>query len=83
MWFYETDTGVFWIRFDPCDMRGFVLGIGEEVLGSYYSPEAAVDDVYMQKSGFPEWDDNPDAVRPPDLSGWVRRDCADWKNAPG
>jgi len=75
MWLYETDVGVFWIRFSPRGRGRFLLGIGDEELGAYLSPEAAVDDVYLQKSGWPEWDLHPQSRKPEDLSQWTRRDC--------
>ena len=56
MWHCKTDIGVFWIRFDPRTRSRFLLGIGEEPLGWYYSPEAAADVVFLQETGWSEWD---------------------------
>lgn len=75
MWVCSTEAGDFWIRFDPLSRKGFLLGIDEEALGSYYSPEAAADDVYLQKSGCGEWDSETPAWKPSDLSEWIRMDC--------
>jgi hypothetical protein len=75
MWQYRTEIGVFWIRFDPRTRTRFVLGIEEEPLGWYYSPEAAADDVFLQKTGCSEWDLLAATSKPTDLSQWVRLDC--------
>lgn len=75
MWRHETEVGVFRIRFDPLSGGRFILGIGAEDLGAYYSPEAAADDVFLQKTGWPAWDDLSSPSRPEDLSHWSRVDC--------
>lgn len=78
MWYHQTEIGVFWIRFDPSTRTRFLLGIGDEPLGWYYSPEAAADDVFLQKTGWSEWDSLAAATKPNDLSEWVRMDCQAW-----
>jgi hypothetical protein len=78
MWYRQTESGVFWIRFDPSTRTRFLLGIGDEPLGWYYSPEAAADDVFLQKTGWSEWDSLAAATKPKDLSEWVRMDCQAW-----
>lgn len=78
MWFCETEKGVFWIRFVPRGRGIFVLGIEGLELGSYPSPEAAADDVYLQETGFSAWDSATQAHKPADISEWKRLDCAEW-----
>ena len=76
MWIFETDeAGIFWIRFNPAGGGKFVLGVDGEVLNSYYSPDAASDDVFMQTTGWPAWDLLESPRRPEGLDDWVRRDC--------
>ncbi len=75
MWTYQTEIGVLWIRFDPRTRTRFLLGIDDEPLGWYYSPEAAADDVFLQKTGWSEWDSLSSPVKPKDLTDWVRMDC--------
>ena len=78
MWFSETEKGTFWIRFVPEGRGAFVLGIDDLDLGTYFSPEAAADDVYLQKTGFAPWDQADGVPKPDSLSEWKRFDCADW-----
>ncbi len=75
MWTCETEIGTFWIRFDPRTRTRFLLGIGQEPLGWYYSPEAAADDVFLQKTGWLPWDSLAATVKPTNLSLWTRMDC--------
>jgi len=82
MWYCETEIGVFWIRFDPRTRSRFLLGIGEEPLGWYYSPEAAADVVFLQKTGWSEWDSLQEISKPADLGSWTRIDCQDGKQSP-
>lgn len=49
------------------------LWLDDELLGSYQSPEAAADDVYVQVTGHHAWDTLKNANPPIDLSGWQRR----------
>jgi len=75
MWCCETGIGTFWIRFDPRTRTRFLLGIDQEPLGWYYSPEAAADDVFLQNPGWPQWDSLSATIRPKSLSEWTRMDC--------
>ncbi len=75
MWTCRTELGVFWIRFDPRTRTRFLLGIGEEPLGWYFSPEAAADVVFLQDTGWTEWDSRRGVTRPKDLADWIRVDC--------
>lgn len=81
MWFYKTEKGTFWIRFVPRGRGVFVLGMGDRELGYYSSAEAAVDDVYLGKTGIPEWDHQNTMYAPGDLSEWTRVDCATWDSS--
>jgi len=78
MWFHKTEAGTFWIRFVPRGRGMFVLGIDDQELGSYFSPEAAADDVYLQKTGYDLWDSVQDVCKPVDIAEWKRLDCIDW-----
>ncbi len=75
MWVCETEVGIFYIRFDPRTRTRFLLEIGDEPLGWYFSPEAAADVVFLQETGWPQWDSRADITRPRDLAAWVRMDC--------
>lgn len=69
MYFYKSPVGVFWIR--PTTDRRFVLGFGHEIIGVYYTPVAAADDVYVHVTGCTEWDMLDGKVDgPTDLSEW-------------
>lgn len=78
MWFYRTSRGTFWIRFVPLGPGVYLLGVDDRELGTYRSPEAAADDVSLQKTGFSEWDSSEDVSPPENIAGWTRLDCADW-----
>lgn len=75
MWTCRTELGVFCIRFDPRTRTRFLLSVGEEPLGWYFSPEAAAAVVFLQDTGWLEWDSHPTIIRPKDLADWVRVDC--------
>lgn len=75
MWLYQTKVGMFWIRFSPQGGGRYLLGIDDSVLGVYHSPEAASDDVYMRRTGWPPWDSLSSSQKPSDLTEWTRRDC--------
>jgi len=75
VWICRTELGVFWIRFDPRTRTRFLLGVGDEPLGWYYSPEAAADVVFLQDTGWVEWDHHPSVTRPNSLEEWLRVDC--------
>ena len=75
MWHCETEVGVFCIRYDPRTRTRFLLAIGDEPLGWYHSPEAAADDVFLQKTGWQEWDSLVPPTKPKNLADWTRMDC--------
>lgn len=54
MYYYKSCVGVFWIRLNR-DGR-YVLGIGDDALGTYHSPIHAADDVYTHTTGHYPWD---------------------------
>lgn len=84
MWIFDTEkAGVFWIRFDPRGGGRFLLGVDDEELNLYYSPEAAADDVFMQATGWPAWDSLEPPKKPESLDDWVRRDCCAWTQKAG
>jgi len=72
MWYYKTEVGTFLIYRNPNDPARFLLKIENEILGSYLTPEMAADDVYMQATGWYEWDTLPNVSGPTDLSEWHR-----------
>ena len=78
MWIHKAEAGTFWIRFVPRGRGEFVLGIDGRELGTYFSPEAAADAVYLQDTGFAAWDSAGETARPAGLDEWVRLDCAAW-----
>jgi hypothetical protein len=70
MFYYKTRVGTFWIKPQPQSNGRWCLGINDEVLGSYASPELAAGDVFAHATGYWEWDclggqllDVPDSVR--------------------
>jgi hypothetical protein len=68
--YYKTRIGTFYIRQSKDNPKIFHLWIGEELLGSYSSPINAADDVYMQATGYHEWDSLESADNPHDISEW-------------
>jgi hypothetical protein len=75
-WAYRTPVGMFWIK--PRDDGRYVLGIGDDALGSYHSPMAAADDVASHVTGYYEWDCRGD-MHPVDLSEWSARAAVRWR----
>lgn len=71
-WAYKTNVGTFWIKLDR-DNR-FTLGVGDEALGSYISPEQAADDVFLCVTGHWPWDKQFTVLNPTDLSEWTRHE---------
>lgn len=72
LYHYKTQVGTFGISPDPVNSGRFHLCIDGDALGSYYSPMAAADDVYLQASGYPEWDSLEPVTSPIDLSEWTK-----------
>lgn len=69
-WTYETKIGTFTIKTSP--MGGYDLWIDSLNLGHYVSPGSAADDVFVQATGWHEWDGNHDIDPPVDLGAWAR-----------
>ena len=70
MWVYNSPIGA--IRIFMVSSGRYALEIAGIVYGSYHSPEAAADDVYMHATGCAEWDMLSGKVpgEPTDLSEW-------------
>jgi hypothetical protein len=69
MWYYYSPVGTFSIV--PVPTGGYVLWIDNEELGTYIAPEAAVEAVCKQKTGFRPWDKLPEVDPPAHLSDWM------------
>jgi hypothetical protein len=67
---YRSRVGVFFIV--PNNQGGWWLGVDDERLGHFLSPQAAADAVYMQATGHYDWDCFPSVSGPTDLSEWER-----------
>ena len=55
-YYFRSHVGVFWIRRLAANPEYFTLGIDDEALGAYRSPEGAPDDVYVGSTGHCPWD---------------------------
>lgn len=69
MWYYYGPVGTFSIV--PQSSGGCVLWIDNDELGTYPAPEAAVEAVCSQKTGFAPWDELPEVNPPTQLSEWI------------
>ena len=67
---YRSPIGAFLIK--PQTGGRWGLWLKDDLLGSYHSPMAASDDVYMQATGDAEWDLMEGLDIPTDLSEWQR-----------
>lgn len=65
---YRFSHGIFFIKPQPSGRWG--LWLNECLLGSYHSAAAAADDVYMQATGFYDWDSLRNETPPGDLTDW-------------
>lgn len=54
-WTYQTEVGSFLIK--PDETGRFTLRIDDELLGSYFSPQQAADDVCCCETGYMPWDE--------------------------
>jgi hypothetical protein len=68
---FRSPVGTLWIKPQRNSDR-FWLGINDERVGSYHSPEAAADDVYTQHTGWRPWDSASGLQKPRDLTEWER-----------
>lgn len=71
-WTYKTNVGTFWIK--PNRNNMFTLGIDDEALGSFSTPENAASDVYSCATGYWPWDKRLITIHPEDLSEWHRHE---------
>jgi hypothetical protein len=67
-WKYKSEHGTFTIH-QAHDSR-WILALDNDSLGSYHSPQAAADDVYVGVTGCFDWDSDTEVERPEDLSDW-------------
>jgi hypothetical protein len=68
VWVYKSKRGSFSIR--RLQNGRFGLYVGDEMLGSYHTPEAAADDVFMCVTGHDPWDNQLTVDYPADLGDW-------------
>lgn len=71
-YYFRSRVGLFWIRRLAGNPEYFTLGIADEALGAYLSPEGAADDVYVGSTGHYAWDVRNDPRAPTDLGEWTR-----------
>jgi hypothetical protein len=69
-WRLQTRVGVFWIRANR-DGR-VTLGIGDEALGNFATPNLAAGDVHSHMTGYYPWDRLTTYDTPDDISDWTR-----------
>ena len=69
-WYYQSDFGTFTIL--PNDSGNYGLWIDDYHIGEYQSANDAAEYVYLQLTGYKEWDSLPDADPPTGLDGWLR-----------
>lgn len=67
MWFFETGTGTFCIRYLR---EGFGLFLGENLLSWHKDAATAAAKVFAGQTGFSPWDGQGTVNRPKDLSEW-------------
>jgi len=65
---YQSPMGLFLIKAQPNARWG--LWFKDELLGSYHTPVAAVDDVYTQATGEYDWDTLEGVDIPTDVYEW-------------
>lgn len=71
MWYYESPIGI--MKIYKNHTGRYSLQILETVYGSYESPIAAADDVYVFVTGCYEWDSLDGTIEPPtDIYEWNR-----------
>ena len=71
LFLYRTRFGTFSIR--PGHDGRWMLALGDEALGSYHSPAAAAEDVFMCATGHYGWDSQGTVNEPESLVEWERR----------
>jgi len=79
MWHLKTRQGTFWII--PAEnKKGVWLGVDDQPLGHYDSPDAAFHDVHDQQTGFYAWDVNHKIKPPESLTEWEEGEPAEWEH---
>lgn len=70
-YYYKSRVGTFYIYPDLSHTGRYLLKISDNICGSYDSPVAAADDVYVHVTGYYPWDRLDGRVDgPTDLSEW-------------
>ena len=71
-WYFKSKVGTFIIKKHGNGFYG--LWINDDLLGEYSSPVGAADDVYVQVTGYNEWDSlkDGDSSAPTDIYEWKR-----------
>ncbi|CAG5016276.1 hypothetical protein DYBT9275_05518 [Dyadobacter sp. CECT 9275] len=72
IYYFKSKYGLFSIRPQPGADR-VQLFLNEEILGSYVNAASAAEDVYIQETGYFEWDYQTDVGRPITLADWHKR----------
>lgn len=71
LFWFKSAVGTFWIAPHHGYPGRVSLGIGDDSLGSFASPEQAADDVYLHSIGLDAWDLRKSRQGDPcDLSEW-------------
>ncbi len=68
IYFFRTEVGTFKITQNR--IGRFELQINEVVIRSFPSPDDAADNVYLQSTGWDEWDELLSIDEPVELSEW-------------
>ena len=69
MYTFKAVVGTFWIRTAPGG-ASWQLGIGDEILGKYGTPEAAAEQVQCRSTGYVPWDRRNTPSELPNLDEW-------------
>ena len=79
MWHLQTKLGTFWILdAEEGKDNEFVLGIDNDILGTYTDLLTAVSDVQRQETGCLRWDVAHIARAAPPLEGWKEGEPGTW-----
>ena len=82
MWHLKTKLGTFWIiptKLDSTPVTSCQLGIDDDPLGEYDSPEQAVSEVHARNTGYLKWDTQTKIRIPEALSAWRHGQPAEWR----
>lgn len=78
MWYIHTKQGTFWIIEPDMGQSTYTLGIGEDFIAEYPSPEQAVESVQHQETGYEAWDCAEKVKIPGTLASWKQGKPKDW-----